>query len=144
MLLGTENIVDLIPQKPPMVMVGQLISHDNVSAQSAFSLNKENIFCEKGFLSEAGIIENMAQTAALRSGYEAKLKGQHPHIGFIGSLKHIQIYFLPRDTEQLHTTVTVQNELMQALIIKCETKIGTTLVAEGEMTIFLKDNDNER
>ena len=63
MLLGTENIVDLIPQKPPMVMVGQLISHDNVSTISAFSLNKENIFCEKGFLSEAGIIENMAQTA---------------------------------------------------------------------------------
>lgn len=139
MLANLKQIRNLIPQKEPMMMVDGLIEHGEKQTVSKLKLSKNNLFCKNGFFYEPGLIENMAQTAALRSGYEAFLKNEKPKIGFIGSLKNISIYELPKDTDELNTKITVLNELLQALIIRCEVFADKKLMAEGEMTIFLKD-----
>jgi predicted hotdog family 3-hydroxylacyl-ACP dehydratase len=135
----TIEIQNLVPQKPPMVMVDGLIEHNEIFTVSRLVLSKNNLFCKDGYFHEPGLLENMAQTAALRSGYEAFLKNEKPKVGFIGSLKNIEIYELPKDSDVLQTKLTVLNELLQALIIRCEVFVETKLMAAGEMTIFLKD-----
>jgi 3-hydroxyacyl-[acyl-carrier-protein] dehydratase len=139
MLAESIEIQNLIPQKAPMVMVDGLIEHDKISSVSRLILSSTNLFCKDGYFHEPGLIENMAQTAALRSGYEAFLKNEQPKMGFIGSLKNIEIHELPKDTDILQTKLSVLNELLQALIIRCEVFVEKNLMAEGEMTIFLKD-----
>jgi 3-hydroxyacyl-[acyl-carrier-protein] dehydratase len=139
MLAGSIEIQNLIPQKPPMVVVDGLVEHNENVTVSRLILSKNNLFCKDGFFHEPGLVENMAQTAALRSGYEAFLKNEKPKVGFIGSLKNIEIHELPKDTDELQTKLTVLNELLQALIIRCEVFVEKKLMAEGEMTIFLKD-----
>jgi 3-hydroxymyristoyl/3-hydroxydecanoyl-(acyl carrier protein) dehydratase len=139
MLANFEEIRNLIPQKEPMIMVDGLIEHNNLQTISRLIVTKNNLFCKDGFFHEPGLIENMAQTAALRSGYEAQLKNETPKIGFIGSLKNITIHHLPKDSDELNTKITVLNELFQALIIRCEVFVSKNLIAEGEMTIFLKE-----
>lgn len=138
-MLVTPDIQNLIPQKEPMMMVDGLIEHGEKQTVSKLILSKNNLFCQDGFFHEPGLVENMAQTAALRSGYAAFLKNEQPKVGFIGSLKNIEIYELPKDSDELKTKVTVLNELLQALIIKAEVFVKQKLMAEGEMTIFLKD-----
>lgn len=139
MLVESAEIQNLIPQKPPMVMVDGLIQHNENSTVSSLVLSKENLFCQDGFFHEPGLVENMAQTAALRSGYAAFLKNEKPQVGFIGSLKNVSFYELPKDTDELTTKISVLNELLQALIIKAEVFVKEKLMAEGEMTIFLQD-----
>ena len=128
MRTGTEHIV----------MVSRLVEHNENLTVSSLVLSEKNFFCQDGFFHEPGLLENMAQTAALRSGYEAFLKNEKPKIGFIGSLKNISIHELPKDFDELTTKVTVLNELLQAMIIKAEVFVKEKLMAEGEMTIFLQ------
>jgi len=139
MLVEKEEVEYLIPQKYPMTMVDGLIEQNEDSTKSRLILNSSNIFCKDGFFSEAGLIENMAQTAALRSGYEAQLKNEKPAIGFIGALKRIKIHKLPKDSEMIETKITILNNLMNVLIIKGEVFCKGSLMAEGEMNIFLQN-----
>lgn len=139
MLANLAEVRKLIPQKEPMIMVDGLFEHNNFQTISRLIITKNNLFCRDESFHEPGLIENMAQTAALRSGYEAHLKNEKPKTGFIGSLKNIKIHNLPKDSDELNTKITVLNELFQALIIRCEVYVDKKLMAEGEMTIFLKE-----
>ena len=136
MLVEKNNIAELIPQAPPMVMVDGLVSSDEHSTTSRLKLDKNNIFCRDGYFQEAGIIENMAQTAALRAGYEAKQKGTDVKKGFIGAVKNFSVFQLPPDDATLQTTVTITSKMMNAMVVSGRVFCGDTLVAEGEMSIF--------
>ena len=143
MLADKNEVLDLIPQKDPMVMVDGLISNDETTTISSLSISKDNIFCSDGYFNEPGIIENIAQTAALRSGYEAMESNEEPTVGFIGSVKKMKIYELPKDNDVIHTKITILTRLMNVLIIKGEVLLDSKLMAEGEMNIFLQETINE-
>jgi len=140
MLADKNKVTELIPQKYPMVMVDGLISNNEDSTVSQLILSKSNIFCSDGFFNEPGIIENIAQTAALRSGYMAMVSGGKPKVGFIGSVKKLKIYHLPTDTDIIQTKVSILTSLMNVLIIKGEVFVNEELIAEGEMNIFLQSD----
>lgn len=138
MLLGKEDVESIIPQKSPMAMVDGLLEQREDLTISQLKILKENIFCENGFFTEAGLIENIAQTAALRNSYETKLENKESKIGYIGSLKRIKIYHLPKINSIIKTKITVLNNLMNVSIVKGEVFCDDELMAEGEMNIFLQ------
>jgi predicted hotdog family 3-hydroxylacyl-ACP dehydratase len=141
MLLEKSEVLNMIPQKPPMAVVDGLIAHDDSTTTSSLALNKQNIFCKNGFFHEPGLIENIAQTVALRAGYIANKNNLDPQLGFIGTVKRMHIFELPYDTDILHTKITVLNQLMNASIIKGEVYVGSKIMAKGEMTIFKQDRN---
>ena len=63
------DILDLIPQRPPFVMVDELLHYDPILSNTRFLIKESNILVENGLLSECGVIENMAQSCAARIGY---------------------------------------------------------------------------
>jgi predicted hotdog family 3-hydroxylacyl-ACP dehydratase len=140
MLAKKDEVQHLIPQKPPMIMVGGLLEHSDNSSISTIDIKSNNIFCEDGFFVEAGLIENMAQTAALRNGYQCSLENKEALIGYIGSLKRIKIYDLPKIGDNIKTKVGIITSLMNVQIIKAEVFCNSELMAEGEMNIFLQEN----
>jgi 3-hydroxymyristoyl/3-hydroxydecanoyl-(acyl carrier protein) dehydratase len=140
MLANQKEILELIPQKPPLVMVSTLVSSTVEKTVSQLQLNPENIFCHSGFFREPGLIENIAQTAALGSGYVARQAGQQPKTGFIGAIKRLSIFKLPKDSDTLQTTVSILHELMNATVIKAEVTVDKKIIAEGEMNIFLQSS----
>ncbi len=139
-IVTAKNIFEYIPQRPPMAMVDTLYRADELSAVSGLHLSKQNIFCENGRFTEPGIIENIAQTAALHSGYMARKNNTRPAVGFIGAIKRLTVYSLPLAGELLETTITVVSRFDNATIIKGEVKCNGRLIAEGEMNIFLQNN----
>ena len=70
MLVSKENILTLIPQRPPFVMIDEFSSSSALSTRTKFHVTAENIFADEGMLAEAGLVENIAQTAAARAGYD--------------------------------------------------------------------------
>jgi len=53
-ILASDKVFEMIPQKPPMVMIDSLLEHDEVRSLSSFFILSENIFCKDGLFTEPG------------------------------------------------------------------------------------------
>ncbi len=144
MLVSEDKILQLIPQRPPMVMIHELHSCDTKQVVSRFTVRKDNIFVDEKGLSASGLLENMAQTAAARIGWLMKNmpggENNIPPVGVIGSIKNFKLYFRPEPGSVLETTVRIEHEVLQATIVKGKVEVNGILAAETEMQIFITEN----
>lgn len=128
-----------IPQAAPFVMIDELLSADETTTVCRLTITPDNIFIDsKGCFAEAGLVENMAQTAAAGTGYKALQNNDVPPVGFIGQIKHLAIFRLPEVGDTIVTTVTRQNQVMNAMIILAEVRLNQELIAHAEYKIFLQ------
>lgn len=51
-----EGILNLIPQRPPIVMVDSFFGFEENRSYSGLTVTTDNLFCEAGRLQEPGII----------------------------------------------------------------------------------------
>jgi len=134
-----QKITDYIPQREPIVMVSELVSATEEKAITRLNITENNIFCENGYLTESGIIENIAQTAAAMTGYNAIQNNLAVKKGFIGSVNKLKIHQLPQSNLSITTTVIIDTVVMNVHIIKGRIHQNEQLVAECEMRIFLEE-----
>lgn len=137
-IIADESTIDhYLPQKDPMVMIGKLhATGDGVTTTSTI-IHPENIFCENGLFGEAGLIENMAQTAAAGIGYQSKLEQKEPPVGFIGGLKNLRIHALPHSGDEIVTEVRVEHQVFDATLATSSIYLNGTIIAECELKIFI-------
>ena len=146
-LVDQAHIQPYLPQHPPFLMVDTLERIDDKSAVSTFNILSDNILLEAGLFTEAGLIENIAQTAALHAGYhfstQAQDKGKtmdKAPMGFIGAIKDFHIFRQPQVGDVLYTTMLIEHQIGNASVIKGEIKVGEEVVASGELKIFLQES----
>ncbi|MBS1667730.1 MAG: 3-hydroxyacyl-ACP dehydratase [Bacteroidetes bacterium] len=133
------DILSIIPQRAPFVMVDQLTACDEMGAKSVFLVRKENILVREGKLSEAGLVENIAQTAAAHSGWLGGTGEKKTQIGYIGDVKNLEIYDLPKTNSILETQVKVKNQIFDITVIEGKVTCEGKLIAECEMKIFISN-----
>jgi 3-hydroxymyristoyl/3-hydroxydecanoyl-(acyl carrier protein) dehydratase len=63
-------IKKLLPHREPMLMVDSLLYFDGKKGIAELTVLETNIFVETKIFTETGLIEHMAQTAALMTGYK--------------------------------------------------------------------------
>ena len=131
------DIITLIPQKAPFVMVDKLLYVDETSARTAFHISKENIFVENGTFREPGLIENMAQTAAARAGYITVTEQKMPSIGYIGDVKNLEIAELPKTGSDIETEIRIVNQVFNITVIGAKVFHNKKMIAHCEMKIFI-------
>ncbi len=136
MITGKE-LQKLLPQAPPMLMIDTLVKSDDKNTITNLLIKEDNIFCNKNKFREAGLIENMAQTAAARSGYEAKRKNIPVKTGYITSIKKLTINYLPKVNETLVTEVIQKTEIGNITVISANIKSNNKEVANCDMTVIL-------
>src|SRR3954462_6542255 len=107
-LVDKKNITEYIPQRHPIVMIDTLDYCDHITTKTTFKIEPGCMFVKNGKLHEPGIIENIAQTAAAKAGYEVKKLGQEPLLGFIGAVKNLKIYALPEAGNLLETSIAIK------------------------------------
>ena len=119
------DVLTLLPQRPPFVMIDCLTHFDEVMTASRFSVRADNLFMEDGILNSCALVENIAQTCAARMGYinEYILKDK-VKLGFIGDIKHLQVIRPVRLGEVLTTEVEVVQEVLQMTLVKARVKVG--------------------
>ena len=134
------DILSLLPQRPPFVMVDTLLHVDEAGITTALHVGADNLFVEDGHLTEPGIIENMAQTGAARMGY-INLYVNHGKVvlGFIGEVKRLAIHRLPRVGECVETTVEVRSEVLSTLLVQATMRTCGEVVAVGSMKICMAE-----
>lgn len=138
-LVTKEHITEYIPQAYPMVMIDTLDVCEESVTKTSFIIEESNLFVKNGVLHEPGIIENIAQTAAAKAGYEVKKKGSQPLLGFIGAVKGLKIFALPKVGERLETTVVIKMEVMGVTLIEGTCVCNGATIARCEMKIFIQN-----
>lgn len=137
MIIAQDNITSVIPQRPPFVMIDQLVSCNETGSDTTFLIKVDNILVEDGELSEAGITENIAQTAAAGLGYMT-LKNNAPIvIGYIAAIKNLEIFSQPQIGDVIATNVTITNQVFDVTIIIGTVKCNNQMLAKCEMKIYL-------
>lgn len=138
-VIGQDEIVEFIPQRAPIIMVDEFFGiSDNVSV-SGFTISEDNIFCECGAFSECGVIEHIAQSAAMRMGYIYKNASKDIPLGYIGAINKFKIYHLPKIGERLRTEIRIEQQIMNISLISAVVKIDNLLVADCQMKIYLQE-----
>ena len=136
-IIDKETVQSLIPQKAPFVMVDALYVFEENALTAGLTVEEENIFTENGYFTEPGIVEHMAQSVALYTGYQYYLKKEEAPIGYIGSIKDVAIIRLPQINEKLVTGVTVLQEFMGITLVDIITTIGGEEIAKSQMKTVL-------
>jgi predicted hotdog family 3-hydroxylacyl-ACP dehydratase len=132
---------ELIPQREPFVLVDKIVGHSDISTKTTFFIEYSHILCRNGFLIEAGLVENMAQSAAAGAGYKFMAEGKEIPLGFIGSVDKLKIYFLPEAGRTLETEIKIEHKVMNVTLVSCKIEVEGVLAAECGMKIFIMDEE---
>lgn len=134
------DISNLIPQKAPFVMVDSLLGFTSESVISSFKITSENLFVQNNLFLESGLVENMAQTIALHTGYDFFLKGEQAPTGYIGSIKNVVVKSLPKVGEIIKTEAKILHEFMGVTMVSVSVYNSQNLeIASGEMKTVIAD-----
>ena len=133
-----NNILDLIPQRAPIVMVDEFLGIEDKVSRTRFTVKKDNIFVDDELLSECGLIEHVAQSAAARVGYIFKSNNKPIPIGYIGAVNDFSIIKNPMIGDVITTTIETVQEVFAITLIQAQCHVGDTMIATCKMKIFLE------
>jgi predicted hotdog family 3-hydroxylacyl-ACP dehydratase len=137
-LLGDKDFVaTLIPQRFPFVMVDKLYSFTETELVSGFTIQENTVFFQKNCLAESGLIEHMAQSVALHTGYQFFLRKEQAPTGYIGSIKAIEIQKVPKLHDEIRTTVSILQEFAGITLVDILTTLNDVEIARGQMKTVL-------
>ncbi len=136
-LIDKDFVHKLIPQKDPIVMVDKLFYFSENKVVSGFSISADAIFSFQSIFTTSGLIENMAQTVALFTGYQFYLKNEEAPTGYIGAIKKVEIIELPKVGEELVTTVNILHEIMGVTLVNSQVECNGKIIASSEMKTVL-------
>lgn len=131
-----KNILELIPQRPPFLLIDELVSIENEIITCRFTVPQKHVLVENGKLIEAGLLENIAQSAAAGNGYKALQRGFRVPDGFIASIKNLKIFGLPSANSKLITRVFQLDHIMGFSLIQGEIRENESILASCEMKIY--------
>jgi|SRR5690606_26340413 len=122
-IVQADKILELIPQRPPFVLVDTFYEYTSLTGTTGFLIPSNNILVKEGILSEPGLIEHMAQSMSLHRGYHGFLAGlKKPKTGFIGVIKSLEIFQLPKAGDKLKTYVEILHEIMNVTSVSARTE----------------------
>jgi len=136
-LLEKEAVENLLPQKFPFVMVDKMYSYTETSLVAGLQIKNDNIFFDNDTFLEAGLIEHMAQSVALHTGYQFFLKNEIAPTGYIGSIKEIEIKKLPKINDTIQSSITILQEFAGITLVDVVTYLNNEEIANGQMKTVL-------
>ena len=133
-------IETLLLQAPPFRFVDRLDRFDREEVVTSFTVPADGPLVEDGCLTEAGLVENMAQSSAARIGYISVYIDHVPvRIGYLGQIKNLEINRLPRCGEVLSTTVRLRQEVFGITLVEARVCQGEEMVAQAAVKTALRD-----
>ena len=139
MQLKGEDLLKLIPQRAPMVMIDSLLEIGEDNALCALTISEDNIFCLKeGCFEESGLIEHIAQSAAAMVGYEYYSQGLPAPIGFIASIDKFELFLKPQIGSVIETRITTIQKVSEIVVVNGVVTEGGERVAQCNMKFYIK------
>ena len=122
----TTDIDQYIPQRKPFVFIDTIDEVSATTARTRFTVTDDCVLVSEGMLPLSGLMENAAQTCAVRAGNK---------IGYIGAVKQMKATRLPRIGETLRTEAVVAQEVLNISLMEVITRIGDEQIATTTLKI---------
>lgn len=136
MISGTVNtdksISEYIPQRPPFVFIDAVEALDAALARTRFTVVSDCVLVTDGVLPLSGLMENAAQTCAVRAGYAGGNK-----IGFIGAVKQMEVTRFPHVGETLTTEAKLIQEVLNISLVECTTRVNDEVIATATLKLAI-------
>ena len=134
------DIHNLLPQQEPFVMIGSLVYFDERRTTTETTIREDNIFVDEGHFSASGLIENIAQTCAARIGFANKyILKKGIQIGFIGAIRNLEVFCLPKVGDTITTTVDVVEEVFGMTLAHAQITCSEKVLVTTHIKIALKE-----
>lgn len=138
-ITSAETLLQCIPQRNPIVMVDVLYRFNETEVSAGLSVETAGIFIKNNTLQEPGLIEHMAQTVALHTGFGYFIKQEQAPTGYIGSIANLKINRLPIANEKIQTTATILQEFAGITLVDIICQINNETIATAQMkTVIAK------
>ncbi|MDM1533853.1 hypothetical protein [Myroides marinus] len=139
-IIDRSLVKELIPQREPIVMVDALYEYTETTITAGLTITNDNLCVSNGIMREVGLIEHMAQSVALHTGYQFYLRQEPAPVGYIGSIKKIDINGLPKVGDTIYTKVNILQEFMGVTLVELTTYCDEVIIASGSMkTVLAKE-----
>ncbi|KXH78461.1 hypothetical protein [Chryseobacterium kwangjuense] len=135
------NIHNFLPHREPMLMADYILELTKEKVVTSFEIKEDNIFVHKGELAEAGLIENLAQTCSsiLGQSFFENPEADTKVIGFITSIKKIEIFALPKAGSKIISKASLISQYENICHIFCETFHDEELLIRAEINLFIQE-----
>jgi 3-hydroxymyristoyl/3-hydroxydecanoyl-(acyl carrier protein) dehydratase len=155
MKLSADNhfppITELIPHRPPVVLIDRVISCDGANTKTQYRIPEEGFFVENGTFGEMGLIENMAQSSFIFLHY-LKDRGIDPNfarngtsIGYISNIVQLEILGLARSGQILNTSLYTElvftSENLKICKVTGQISVENEVVFNATMTMLLQTKE---
>lgn len=117
-------------------MVDELLCCDDTTAQTKFVIDADNVLVVDGFFTEAGLMENIAQTAAAHAGFTAQGRNEKVTPGYIAALKNFEVFKLPKVNDEIATEIKIETQVFDITQISGMVTCNGETMAKCEMNIF--------
>ncbi|MNX35633.1 (3R)-hydroxymyristoyl-ACP dehydratase [compost metagenome] len=142
------DIQNYLPHRAPMLMVDLILDIDANFVETIFLIKEDNIFVDNNTFTEAGLIENTAQTCSSIVGkkYFFDEDGTENEnvsiIGFISALKNVKIHALPKVGDSITTKATLVSKFVgdnyTLCTMSCQSLLEDQLLLECEINLFIQ------
>jgi predicted hotdog family 3-hydroxylacyl-ACP dehydratase len=150
---GLIDIKKYLPHRSPMLMVDMILVMDDEKVETIFELKEDGIFIQNGILTEVGLIENAAQTCSSVIAKDYFVDGNNQDktdvnvVGFISAIKTLKIHKLPNVGETIKSIATLVSKFVSneysLCTMNCKTFHKEELLLEGEINIFIQENNSK-
>lgn len=144
-------IEELIPHRPPMVMVDHVVAVDGLKTETSFLVKPECLFVEQSTLSEMGMLENLAQTSFVFLNYffvkpdETLWDKEKDNLGVISTILSLEVSALPRVGDRLltctHTELVFTSDFLKICNIQGRVAVNGETMLEATMKMLLQTKD---
>jgi predicted hotdog family 3-hydroxylacyl-ACP dehydratase len=117
-------------------MIDRIVYKDEKHSSSSFLVQAGNVLVKDGYLTEGGMVENMAQTAAAHAGVLANKLDQPVGLGYIGAIKNLEVFALPEINNTLDTEITLDNQIFDVTLLSAKVKCNDEVYAQCQMKVF--------
>lgn len=136
------DIHELLPQQEPFVMIDTLIHFDRILTVTETTISADNIFVDNGRYSASGLMENIAQTCAVRIGYINKyILKKGVQLGFIGAVRDFVVNELPTVGSKIVTYVSVKEEIFGMTLAEAKVVCSGRILVTTEMKIAVREKE---
>jgi predicted hotdog family 3-hydroxylacyl-ACP dehydratase len=132
------SILDLIPQRPPMVLVDRVIDYEAGWIETEFAVASTNLFVSDGIFTESGMLENIAQSAAAMVGIDAQSRNVPVPLGFIGGINKVKVNGYAQIGDSVTTRVEVIQEVFHVTLVRARCTKSERVLLECEMKIAVQ------
>ncbi|KMQ66905.1 ABC transporter permease [Chryseobacterium angstadtii] len=135
------NIHNFLPHREPMLMADYILELTQEKVVTSFEIKEDNVFVHNNELSEAGLIENLAQTCSsiLGQSFFENPEANTKVIGFITNIKKIELFALPKTGDTIISKASLISQYENICNIFCETFNNDDLLIRAEINLFIQE-----